>query len=1217
LVKISVSFPGGNRWVMVTVASFPCTRARNFILSTAVCLAVWSAGVRSQTTVATGSIVGTITDQSGAAVSKATVVVTNVATAQVLRLTTNSVGAFNSGALVPGEYETVVSLPGFKSVHVRNTVLVGNTSTVNVSLGIGTKEEVVEVQDAALQVNTEQATVQGVLNKEQIENLPVNGRNFLDLAQLEPGVQIQDAGNFGFAKDGFSSISFDGRFGRTARIEVDGVDVSDEIFGSTTTNIPASAIQEFQLSQSSMDLSTELTTSGSINVTTRSGSNSVHGEAFGFLRDSSLAAALPAPPGLSEPFQRSQFGGRIGGPILKNRLFYFLDGERTLQHQKAPVLVAPPFNNFSGSFSSPYDENNLMAKADYQVAQSIHTFYRFSYFQNSFTANGGSGFSVYKGKNITRDHVAGIDFGRGRFSHSIRIGYLKTERKVTDATTGFDLPLANEKLNITMGGTGLQTGPNFLPPEVILQRDLQFKYDGSFTRGRHIVRYGFDLNRIQAAGFVPVGSLAPGLSTNVGNSEEAFAATQPFTCIATDGDTVGGIDCPLNYPVESVGLSNGLGYVTPFPGLGLPAGSFTYKRMAAYLGASFKWKRNLTLSYGVRYNREPGRSNSQFPPIPELNAAIPGLGNPVRQPNFNLAPQLGFAWDPTGHGKTSIRGGIGLFFENVLSIVAPLDPAARAPLGNAFIQVPAACEGVALPLAVPVLKGPPLFPTFCSLLAGNVQTSNPVAIGAVASQISDFQKLYQAESPFDLKAPNPNYVGALLDQNLGVGGMYDPKYRTPRSLDFNIGIERELHPGTILRADFVRNVQTHYFLQIDANHTGDVRYFNKAAAQEAIAATLAQCGVSSIQAGINGPCPLQQILDGNQNPRPLLMSDFANNGLTSTGDFNQVCTFPSAISPGEFYGCTFPGINPKAPPLLFFQPVGRSVYNGLQIKLIHKLQNPFRSVRAVDVQLAYTLSRFENAGGTGNAALGSADQDVGANAPDALNPNRFLGPAVLDRTHQVSFGGYAKLPAGFQISAIFHFWSPLSATLTVPATNTGGGEIFRTDFTGDGTVQDPVPGTHVGSFDRGINASNINRVLSGYNNKYANQPTPAGQLLVNNGLFTLGQLQQLGGVAPSVPLAPPGQVNLAWLKALDVKIAWSHKLREDISIEPSIGLYNLPNFANFDLLGMALNGLLTGGAGQVNGTTRSGHDVDRVGVGTGVYSLGAPRQIEFGLRIVF
>src|SRR5208337_3355347 len=187
------------------------------------------------------------------------------------------------------------------------------------------------------------------LNAKQIENLPVNGRNFLDLAQLEPGVQIQDGGNFvGFAKDGYSSISIGGRFGRTARIEVDGLDVSDEIFGSTTMNIPASGIQEFQLSQSSMDLSTELTTSGAVNVTTRSGANQIHGEAFEFFRDSSLSAALPTPPGLPEPFQRSQYGGRVGGPIIKNRFFYFLDAERTLQHEQAPVLVDAPFQDYSG-----------------------------------------------------------------------------------------------------------------------------------------------------------------------------------------------------------------------------------------------------------------------------------------------------------------------------------------------------------------------------------------------------------------------------------------------------------------------------------------------------------------------------------------------------------------------------------------------------------------------------------------------------------------------------------------------------------------------------------------------------------------------------------------------------------------------------------------------------------------------------------------------------
>jgi len=1193
-------------------------------LSATLFVSGFNSSLLAQTTIGTGSIVGTVSDPSGAVLGGAPVNITDSATGQAINITTNPSGTFNSGALIPGNYRIRLTAKGFGPVTVSATVLVGNTTTVNATLPVGSDKTMLDVQETATGVNTEQPTVQGVLSEQQIESLPVNGRNFLDLAQIEPGVQIQDAGGFGFGfKDGFSSVSFGGRFGRTARIEVDGIDISDEKFGSSTANIPASAIQEFQLSQSSQDLSTELTTSGAVNVTTRSGTNSLHGESFGYFRDSSLAAKLPSPPGSQEPFQRSQFGARIGGPIVRNRLFYLLDGERTLQHEQVPVLLEPPFQQSSGAFTAPFRETDFVAKADYQLAQSAHAFYRFSYFQDSFASNGGSGFSLYDGKNITRNHVVGLDFNTGNLSHSIRLGYLKTDRNVSDGSSGSDLLLSNYPSNIQMGFTGLTTGPTSFAPFVFRQSNHQGKYDGSKTVGPHIIRYGFNFNRIDAAAFVPFGSLAPSLFTATGPSEQAFAQGGPFP----RGDTN-----PLNYPVEFVLLSNGLGYTVPYSGLGLPAGNFIYHRLAAYVGASSKWRRNLTLSYGLRYQRETGRSDSQFAAIPVLNSLIPGLGNRVRQPNLNFAPQFGFAWDPNGKGKTSIRGGIGLFYENVLTTVSPVDPLYRVPQGQIFLRRPVACLASAFPLPVPTPSDGVLRPTFCGTPGGG-----PIAIGTVGSQIADFQKQYEADFPFNLNAPNPNYLGSLLSQGQGLNGAgppLGPDYRTPRSVEMNIGIQREIRRGTILSADFIRNVQTHYFMATDENHTGDVRYFSNVAAQQAVAATLSLCGASSIDQAIVS-CPTNPVGPSQAYyvPRPATMADFAQNGLTSSADFNAVCSFSSVTVPGGTYGCAFPGVNPSAPPLGFLRPIGRSVYNGLQTKLVQNLDHPFRGVRSLNLQVSYAISRFENSGGAYPAVPINSDQEYGVAAIDDANPNRFFGPSVLDRTHQLSFGGSADLPEGFQVSILSHFWSPLSTSLVAPATSLGPGEIFRTDFTGDGTFPDLIPGTHVGSFDRGINASNINAVLNNYNNTTALNLTPAGQALVKNGVFTPAQLgvgdslcynnpnsQPVGSlcaVAPPVPLAPTGQVNLAWLRALDLRLSWTRAVSEKVTIQSSAGFYNLFNFANFDLPGNPLNGVLTGAPGQINGTTRAGHDVNRVGVGTGVYSLGAPRQIEFGLRVVF
>src|SRR5437588_326969 len=408
-------------------------RRFSWIVFAALILSLLLPSAFAQTTVGTGSIVGTVTDPSGAVVSGAKVTITNAGTGQVMNLTTNSSGAYASGALAPGNYKVQISGKGFKTVNQGIAVQVGNTATVNAKLELGQESQVIEVQGEQLQVNTEQGIVQGVLSSSQIENLPVNGRNFLDLAQLEPGVQIQDGQNFDPTKAGYSSISFGGRFGRTARINVDGVDVSDETVGTTTADIPASAIDEFQLSQSSLDLSNDLTSSGAINVTTRSGTNALHGEAFGFFRDHSMAAASAGGQDLYS--QRDQYGARLGGPIIKNKLFFFGDGERTKQASFAPVILSgTPFASDGSGFNQPFIEDNLIGKVDYNLSNGAKAFYRYSYFKNSLEATFGLGFSVYDNRDVTRQHVVGFDFSTGSFTHSIRFSYLKFQNQIVDAT---------------------------------------------------------------------------------------------------------------------------------------------------------------------------------------------------------------------------------------------------------------------------------------------------------------------------------------------------------------------------------------------------------------------------------------------------------------------------------------------------------------------------------------------------------------------------------------------------------------------------------------------------------------------------------------------------------------------------------------------------------------------------------------------------------------
>jgi hypothetical protein len=1169
----------------------------------------------AQTTLSTGTINGTVTDPSGAVVSSAKVVITNTGTAQKINLTSSSSGSFSSGPLDPGQYKVEVTAKGFSGISEMVTVQVGNTATVLAKLIVGQESQVIEVQGSTVQVNTEQATVQGVLTSAQIENLPVNGRNFLDLAQLEPGVQIQDGQNFDPTKAGYSSISFGGRFGRTARVNVDGVDVSDETVGTTTADVPASAIDEFQISQSSLDLSQDLTSSGAVNVTTKSGTNKLHGEAFGFFRDHSMAAAAAGGQDLYN--QRSQYGASLGGPVIKNKLFFFADGERTKQDSLAPVVLSgTPYAPDGAGFSSPFREDNLIGKVDYNLRNGAKAFYRYSYFKNSLLATFGLGFSVYDNKDITRQHVVGFDFTTGSFSHSIRFSYLKFQNQIVDATlSNSSLPFCCTGLELSSGS--FFTGPNLLAPQSTPQSNREIKYDGSKTYHTHTIRYGISFNHVQGGGFADFYGSAPRVSWSTNGATEAFAATGSFG----NGDPAN----PLNYPVNRLRVGNGQGFNTLNPALGFPAGGLgPDNRIGLYVGDSWKIKPNLTVSVGVRYDRDTGRTDSDLAAIPEINAEFPGYGNRVQQANANLAPQFGFAWDPGKNGKTVIRGGVGLFFENVIWNNVLFDRPERLRTG-AFNAVTSACFG-GNPQPVPIRDA-----------SGNASTISPVGIcgnnvhiGDVIPQILSFWQQVLAGNTFDTKAVNPNFVGTSLAEGLGVPGpaLFDPNYKTPRSVQINIGIQREIRHGMVLSADYLRNIETKTLLGIDVNKVGDISTFNQGGAQAAIASVEANCGLGvTVASTYSGNCNLDPSNGTNDgltygtvsNPaRPAVMEDYASNGLGVPNDASGVgCGQPIAAG-GFGHPCAFGGVNPNQNQAFFLKPIGRSVYNALQLKLTQNVNNPMRGVKALNFQISYSLSNLSNTGGaqvTGTPA--DSDQDFVLTAADNNKPGRYYGPALLDRTHQISFGGYADVPGGFRLGLIAHFYSPLSSAIVAPNFGSSA-EIFRTDFTGDGSVGDPVPGTHLGQFDRGTNAGSLNALISHYNTTQGNQATPAGNVLIQNNQMTLTDLQNLGGVSPLIDPAPAGQVNYTWLRALDMRLAWRHTFKDRFTIEPSVGFFNLPNFSNFNLPPNTMNGILFGaGNGSINGTTKADNEAFRVGNGTGVYGLGSQRQIEFGLRFVF
>ena len=1046
---------------------------------------------------------------------------------------------------------------------------------------------------------------------------------------------MQDGTSFDPTKAGYSSVSINGVFGRTPRIEVDGLDVSDETVGTTTQNIPMSAIQEFNISRSSLDLSTELTASGAINLATRSGTNAFHGEAFGAFRDQAAGFAN-FPGGQSLPFQRSQYGGRFGGAIIKDKLFFFADSERTLQASVDPVVVAAPFSAASGGFAAPFHSESTEGKLDFQATQNIHIFYKFAYDSNFSGSNAFAGdYSAYANRDNTPSHAVGLDWNKGNWSHSFRVGYLKFHNLIggdTSATPSLSNPFPS--IEMIFADNGFTTGPNFLAPQQTYQTDKQVKYDGSKVWGKHILRFGTGVNRILGGGFASFLALGPETFTAV-NGSTAFGLPTSGAGYQCPDPT--GVSCPTNpgaYPFIEGVFGNGQGYFTEKPQFNAPAGGQADTRFEAYAGDSWKITPNFTLTYGLKYGRDTGRTDSDLGAIPcsvqsfftctgnllDQFGFTSGLGNPIRQPNTNFGPQVGFAWDPTKNGKTVIRAGGGIYYENSIFNNVLFDRPPKLAKGLFFSTAVIACnpgaaagsEGITLPNGSLLNKidGADVATQLCFQPLGATVGSTTVA-GAVGDLQTAYQQAVAAAGP----AANGSYVGNTLSFDTAVNdyAAYNPNYRTPRSYQMNAGIQRELVRGGVLSVDFVRNVSLRFPLTVDVNHTGDSRYLNKAAALNAIANTTAGYAGCAGTSSASIDCAIAA---------GATISNFAANGLDSTQAYLGGEGAPAVgLTPST--GAAFSGINPNMGVGDVEESIGRSVYNAIQSEYKYQVSNPLRGITGMNMQVAYTLSRFEGNGGN--------DQNFSAIAFDARNPTAFFGPTSLDRTHQFKFGTTFDIAHhGPRLSLIASFLSPTPSNLALnTASQTQAAGIFTSDLTGDGTLGDLInsAGTGIGkpgTYMREVSKGNLNTVINNFNANYVGKLTPAGQALVAAGLFNPGELTSLGAtINGGTPLGtvtnPAGN---PWYKDFDSVFSWPIKFRERFTLLPSVSFFNLFNFSNFASVGSLTTplGALTGGPGAPNGTVNGNdptHNVLRSGLGSGVFAAGAPREAEFGLRLDF
>jgi len=656
------------------------------------------------------SLTGTVTDEAGAALPGVTVTATNTATGFTRSTVTSADGSYHFPSLPAGSYSINADLSGFASVTTQNVELnVASERTLNVSLKQAAVKEQITVTAQAPLIETTPA-IGTVISQREMQNLPLNGRQFANLGSLAPGTTLSV--NADPTKPGQLTIALNGGSGRNVNFLVDGGDNTDDTIGGALQNYNIEAVQEFNIQTQQYKAEYGRTTGGVLTVVTKTGTNEFQGSAYEFYRDKSLNekthAEKDAGVGKS-PYRRDQYGASLGGPIIKDRAHFFITGERTNRPTSYIIDTGGIYANFDGTaVATPFKDDLLTAKVSGDINPRQFLQVRYGYQKNS-DKYGASPVVLPTALGTITNNYHSILAG-----HTWQISGNKFNEFLFQNTHFKNSISADSNDPALLYPSGVVIGQSVNAPQSTVQHKRQFKDDFSWSANFGAMRHDFKAG----ANYIDEPVLGGDFSTGLAGQ---------YTLL---NDAQGS-------PVTDITIFGG------FFGDQTPVKQYNY-----YIQDDVNVSKNLTLNVGIRYDLWKGfdldqRSNPIWQTLStqtKYNEAYlkdfqGGKGGVLENDTNNWGPRLGFTWDLKGDGKNIVRGGAGRYFDFPYTNATILFPAAAVQSTYGVIYNVGNATGIKNANGTFFQPGQTLPPN--GLTSPDLQPPNEVASPTLATPYSD------------------------------------------------------------------------------------------------------------------------------------------------------------------------------------------------------------------------------------------------------------------------------------------------------------------------------------------------------------------------------------------------------------------------------------------------------------------------------------------------